>query len=250
MVSVTISVLQDLATPALRKQLAAADPHRVATRCAPPLAEHWRSHLAGLGQNKRGYPSTGFYEDAARRVVGLAVGGSVVLSCDKLGLRQRLHGGAIKAVHKRFLTIPVCAEAYGTTAADWGDTLVGVTLADGRSFLAAWLGDGDSRDSYHRTVERTQADYGRRKARGDIQARAAERATRSVLRFSEAASGQSHPRWIRLKASTGAKPGSRLEVKFLFRLVEETAPQAPNPDVVPDDLGELARATALEALKV
>ena len=85
-IPVTIQI-NDEVSQAVRIKIAKADPHKVATRAAVPLARHWRDSLAKLPKNRNGYPSTVFWEDAARRVVGLAVGGDVLLSNDKIGLK-------------------------------------------------------------------------------------------------------------------------------------------------------------------
>ncbi len=139
--NISFSVL-DNASQAVRIKIAQCNPHRVAIRVAVPLAKHWRNHLARLPKNKMGWPSTGFWEDAARRVKGTPLQNAVMLSSDKLGLRQRLYGGTITARNSKNLTIPICAEAYGKMASEFGDTLVLVVLGDGRKFLAQWLGDG------------------------------------------------------------------------------------------------------------
>ncbi|MDE2096188.1 MAG: hypothetical protein KGL39_03010 [Patescibacteria group bacterium] len=140
MVNVAFNVL-DEATPAIRAKLAQCDPHRVAIRVAVPLARHWRNHLASLPKNKHGWPSTGFWEDAARRVKGVALSNAVELSSDKLGLRQRLYGGIIEARNAANLSIPITAEAYGKLPGEFDDLVI-VVIADGRKFLAKWQGDG------------------------------------------------------------------------------------------------------------
>ena len=80
------------------------------------------------------------------------MGGSAVISADCLGLRQRLYGGPIVAgaggSGRKYITIPMCAEAYGTQAADWGDNLVFVITSNGNHFLALWLGTAERRSAY------------------------------------------------------------------------------------------------------
>ena len=139
-VNISFNVMEN-ATEAIRVKVAQCQPARVARALAEPLAEHWRMHLGQLPRNQHGYPSTGFWRAAEKATRGRAVGSAVVLECNKLGVRQRLYGGIIQMGDK-MLTIPICAGAYGKLASEFGDTLVLVIIADGRKFLAQWLGDG------------------------------------------------------------------------------------------------------------
>lgn len=136
--SISFSIL-DNASEAIRVKVAQCQPARIARALAELLAEHWRMHLGQLPRNQHGYPSTGFWRAAEKATRGRAVGDGVLLTCDKLGVRQRLYGGTING--NKYLTIPLCAEAYGKLASEFGK-LVLVVIADGRKFLAQWLGDG------------------------------------------------------------------------------------------------------------
>jgi hypothetical protein len=169
---------------------------------------------------------------------------------DKLGLRQRFYGGTITAKNVQNLTIPICAEAYGTRVADWGfENLVLVILGDGRKFLALWLGSEAARTKYHATVEKMMANFNRRKAAGKIQVQANERLTRAVNRYRESGGEPIHPRILKFKGGSGS--GVRAErhgnLKFLFRLIHSVE-QPGNPDVIPGDIFELAKAEAMKAL--
>ena len=198
-VNLSFSVI-DTATPAIRAKVAQCQPRRVAIRVAVPLQKHWRNHLAGLPPNKHGYPSTGFWEKAARmvksRVVDTSSGASVELSNNHLGLRQRLYGGTISAKSGKYLTIPICAEAYGKLASEFGK-LVLVIIADGRKFLCQWLGEGEGP---HVLILR-----GAGNTKGHGQARAAR----------------------------------HLKLKFLY-VLKESVWQRGNPNVIPPDLAEVA----------
>lgn len=238
-VAVTV-VLKDTATPELKRKLSACDPQRVATRVAPILARHWRDHLKGLPRNKGGYPSTGFWEDAARRCIGIAENGNVRLSNDKLGLRKRLYGGPVRAVNHNNVTIPICAEAYGTTVSDWGfDNLVLVILGDGRKFYALWLGNEESQRKFHDIFK------------GNIHR--SEVTTRRAMKVKTALSGQEKPKVIVFRGKGGSASSSRAEkhlnLKFLFRLMQETGDQAANPNVIPPDLQQKAVALITEAVE-
>ena len=245
------------ARKAIADKVAKCDPHRVATRVAVPTAKHWRNHLAGLPRNQKGYPSTGFWEDAARRVVGVAEGGNVLLTSDKLGLRQRLHGGTIKAVNHKYLTIPICAEAYGTKVADWGMenlTLV-INRATGYRFLALWLGNDDVSSKFNKTVGKTLTTLNRKFERAQSEGRRttnpqSEALLRSVNRF-RTSTAFAKPDVIILNGkskSTNARAERHANLKFLF-LLTESVDQAANPNVIPADLGEVALAATLEATK-
>lgn len=241
--------IRDGATPRLKKVLERAEPHQLASTIAPRCGEHWRDHLASLPRNKRGFPSTGFWEEAARRVVAVAVDGVVVLSCDKVGVRKRLFGGPVKAVNKKYVTVPLTAEAAGTTAKDWGQALTLVILADGRKFLALWLGNAENRSLFEKTVGTTLRKFRKGQASGLIQAHAAERSAKAARKYSY---GEPKvPKVIIFKGSGGtSKAEKHGDLKFLYRLMEETGDQAPMPQVVPPDLNQVALKAAKEALQV
>lgn len=236
-VEVKIEIRSDTASPRVKRLLQQLQPREVGTVVGPKLAEHWRDHLAGMPRNKHGYPSTGFWEEAARSVTSVATDDGAMLRCGKVGVRQRLHGGPIVG-RKGMLTIPICAEAYGTTVADWGrDNLTLVVLADRRMFFAVVKGD-----AY------TGAGLGRKPGR-----RVATTARRAH-KFADLTAGGA-PKVIVFKGSGGgsgtdvSRAERHLELKFLFKLQPETAPQEPNPDVVPSDMAEVALATLSKELK-
>jgi len=243
--------INDGASPTLKKLVAAADPHTLSTRIAPPLARYWRNHLVALPRNKRVFPSTGFWEDAARRVRGLAIGSACVLQCDKLGLRQRLKGGTIKAINVKNLAIPLTAESYGTQPADWGDTLTLVILADGRKFLCLYTA-GATEKAFKSTIGKFQTQFSKRKSEGRIQTRAAERSTTAVRSFASSIGGEDHPRVIMFRGGGGrtkARAERHGDLKFLFKL-QPSVEQGPNPDVIPSDISEVAKQEAVKALSV
>jgi hypothetical protein len=248
--SVEIQInIKDDAGPYLKKLVASADPHVLSTKIAPRLASYWRDHLISLPRNKRGFPSTGFWEDAARRVRGLAIGSNCLLQCDKLGLRQRLKGGTIKAINVKNLAIPLTSESYGTSPADWGDTLTLVILGDGRKFLCLYT-KGATEKAYKSTIGKFQTQFSKRKSEGKIQARAAERSTRSVRQFASSVGGEDHPRVIMFRqggGNTKARAERHGDLKFLFKL-QPSVEQGPNPDVIPSDISEVAKEEVVKAL--
>lgn len=242
MLKVTFNI-NDLASPALQAKLAKCDPHRIATRVAVRAATHWRNHLAAMPKNRNGYPSTGFWEDAARRVVGIADGDTARISSDKLGLRQRYYGGTITAKNAANLTIPICAEAYGTTVNDWGfDNLVLVILADGRKFLALWLGSENAQASYRKNFSRLTS-----RAAGTTQRAGKLKPALTYDRMTK-----TKPKVIVFKGKGGAHSGARAEremnLKFLF-VLKKSVEQAGNSNVIPSDMGEVAVNAALEVVE-
>lgn len=248
----------DEARKRIADKVAQCDPHRVATFVLPRVARHWRNHLAHLPQNKGGFPSTGFWQDAALRVEpnSRVIGGSVLLQSDKLGLRQRLHGGTIAARNHKYITIPICAEAYGTKVADWGmENLTLVILADGRRFFALWLGNDDVNRKFRHVIGATLKKIEARKARMEKEGRSTgvpthEALSRSVNKF-RTTTAFKKPDVIILKGSGGqstARAERHGNLKFLF-VLKESVEQQGNPNVIPPDLGEVALAATLEATK-
>jgi hypothetical protein len=257
----------------------------VATIAAVPLARHWRDSLAKLPQNKRGYPSTGFWQQAAQSVKSVTLaesqGGYILLTADKLGLKKRLYGGSTKAVHHANVTIPICAEANGTTAADWGyENLVLVILGDGRKFLALWLGSPTVQKMFRSVNGKLESKrfskWKKRKAAAEESQLAGEgpkrfgvfgseqftREARTIRGFTDK-EGNVHaglndiskkPKVIVFKnAGSASKDASHaqrhMNIKFLFRLMPETGEAAPMPQVIPADMADVANKAVREAIK-
>lgn len=111
--------MDDLATPTLRRRIDLLSPQRFAAAVGVSVYKLFRAHFRALGPNKKGWPSTGFWRDAANATNWQAVAGGVKISIAKIGVRQRLQGGEIHPVNAQALTIPISTEAYGHTAADF-----------------------------------------------------------------------------------------------------------------------------------
>ena len=264
-IPVTIQI-NDEASQAIRIKIAKADPKRLAQFASKPLAWHWKESLAKLPQNKRGYPSTGFWQQAADSVIGNAVGGDVILKANKLGLKQRLYGGSVKAVNHKNVTVPICAEAYGTKAADWGlDNLVLVILGDGRKFLALWLGSTAVQKMYKAGESKKLTKWKKRKAAyeetqlagtapGRFGAHGSEQFTREAHDVRGSNDISKKQKVIVFKnPGTGAKDmahaSRHANLKFLFRLMPETGEAAPMPQVIPADMADVATKAVREAIK-
>lgn len=105
--------LRDNVVPEVERRLARLHPDRLHQVLSEPMRVFWRNRLRGLGKNKRGWPSTGFWESAARSVQAVSTPGALVLRCAKLGVRQRWLGGPIKPQRAQALAIPISPVSYG-----------------------------------------------------------------------------------------------------------------------------------------
>lgn len=239
MITCTINI-RDNATPALEAAMKRFSPEQLAKLCAPKLQDMWSHHLTSLPKNKGGYPSTRFWQDAAHKVRGIPDGPNVRLTCDKIGVRQRWLGGQIPKGGKgpKMLTIPICAEAYGTSASDWGDQLVLVCIGAKR-FLCLYLGS-------------TEVEQRFKKRMGKLTSRA-ETTVNRVRKFANFA--QRKPDVIFLHKGGGAMFDAKFislaqlhfSLKFMF-VLKDTVMQGPNPNVVPmDKLMETTKQTIIDA---
>ena len=113
------TTIQDFATPAIEEKLAKVDPRRLGAIVGQSLAQFWRDRLKSLGTNKKGWPSTSFYERAARSVTHYPQPAGVLLRAQQIGLMQRWKGGVIAPVHAKALAIPISPVSYGKTPADF-----------------------------------------------------------------------------------------------------------------------------------
>lgn len=124
----TIRVVSDTATPELTRWLSELGPAKLAARVGPRLQRLTMEHLAALGPNTKGWPSTGFYEKFARNVRwlpqpdGVAVAIlPVVIKGRQVGLQQRVFGGVIRPVSAKMLAIPISPVSYGKVPSDFPD---------------------------------------------------------------------------------------------------------------------------------
>lgn len=233
--------VNDYATPELDLLLRLCDPHRVATYVAPKIGHEWRRILNALPRNRNSYPSTGFWQAAARSVKSVALGPNAVITADKLGLRQRWQGGTIAAKNVANLTIPICKEAYGTSVADWGqENLVLVILADGRKFLALWLGWTAAQNAYRKRLGNVNWNT----ATGTV-----GRIGKLRADLAETPSNRKKPDVIMFKQKTSAaisRASAQANLKFLF-VLKPSVEQGANPAVLPVSLFEYAFDKVKEA---
>ena len=123
---VDIKVISDTASPALAELLAKYTPARAAARVGPPLQKLFMTHLAALGGNSRGWPTTRFYEKFARNVRWLPMANGVtiailpaVVNGRTVGLAQRVYGGTITPQTAKALAIPISPVSYGRVPSDF-----------------------------------------------------------------------------------------------------------------------------------
>jgi hypothetical protein len=90
-----------------------------------------RSRPSKHAANLPGSQSTHYYAQAAESITAPAVEGNrVYVSITQVGFRQRLLGGDIEPVNKKFLTIPGTAIAYGMRALEFGGLKFAIAVDD------------------------------------------------------------------------------------------------------------------------
>jgi hypothetical protein len=145
--------IRDLATPVVQARIAALGPDRLRSRVGPACADLIQRHWAALPKNKRGWPSTGFNEDASDSVRWHPIPDGVIIQTGKIGARQRRFGGHIGPVNKRTIAIAADPDAYGKTPSQvpglrysgmHGPRTVGslVTVQGKRITVMFWLSEG------------------------------------------------------------------------------------------------------------
>lgn len=102
--------LHRLAAHLSPRDLGAVAGRAVQNRVREHLYERNRTHRNALGGRR-----TNFAAAAARSTTFRVVEDGAVVSINHVGFRQRLQGGTILPKTKRYLAIPVRAEAYGTS---------------------------------------------------------------------------------------------------------------------------------------
>jgi hypothetical protein len=148
--------VKDGATPSIRRLASALTPRRLNATVGPAATKLTQKHLLANPPNKRGFPTTNFWSRAAKATNWAETNEGPRVSIAQIGMRQRYHGGVIKPVNAKALTIPVAAEAYGKTAADFGGQLKLVVIPG----KGAWLAKASFED------RSTGSQRGRKKLQG------------------------------------------------------------------------------------
>lgn len=122
MPSITVSLVEDNATPAVKRMEDSVTFARICRVVGTACTLLTKNHLNALPANKYGYPTTGFYKKAARGTTwdyspdGVTI--SVATDFAPGAMNQRYFGGTINMKDK-LLTIPACAQAYGHRAGEF-----------------------------------------------------------------------------------------------------------------------------------
>lgn len=118
--------IRDGASPALLAKLAAISPEELQPVVGPALQDLTREHLGTRPRNKKGWPSTRFYENFLDNVEWLPHPSGVVIAIfpavihgRNVSLRQRLLGGPITPRTAKALAIPISPVSYGKVPSDF-----------------------------------------------------------------------------------------------------------------------------------
>jgi len=133
-VAISVDIVSDDASPALEALQDVLGPEVLHQAIADSAEIVVRRHLLANGTNKRGWPSTGFWGEAERKTTARFDDEAATISINKIGVRQRYHGGPILPVNTRALTIPISRESYGKTASDFPDAFLLKT--EDKAFIA------------------------------------------------------------------------------------------------------------------
>jgi hypothetical protein len=111
------------ATPRLIELGIGLDLARINARIAPAVARLFQDHLAvkEAAGNKKGWPTQHFYARCARGITSDSDAAAAYVSVNTQGYRQRLEGGDIKPVNKKYLALPARSEAYGKRPEEFGN---------------------------------------------------------------------------------------------------------------------------------
>jgi hypothetical protein len=128
-ITVQIIIRQDMAGPALTALQGVMTVKQLSKIVGEAEVILFQKHFQNAPSNKQGYPSTGFWKDAARATNYQATNAGVVISVNQVGVRQRYQGGDIFPVNGKYLAIPARAETYGKTPREFDN----LTVAFGRN---------------------------------------------------------------------------------------------------------------------
>lgn len=113
--------ITDEVSPAL-KRLPPVLHSEVAPAIGAAVVQLFQSHFAALPPNSKGWPTTNFWQRAAKATNYNVLGADVEVSVNQQGIRQRVFGGEIHPTPgHNWLTIPARAEAYGQRAREFSN---------------------------------------------------------------------------------------------------------------------------------
>jgi hypothetical protein len=156
---------------------------------AEAVMDLFRIHLLANGTNKNHWPSTAFWERAAKSVSWSEELGGVSINIAQVGVRQRYEGGAIYPTGDHVhLSIPARAEAYGHVPGDFTNLRLAFHRVGGRAQAFALVeADGAQGRSRAGTSNRTpHPDSSRRRLQNetvsdDVRSRAQRRQNADTL---------------------------------------------------------------------
>jgi hypothetical protein len=140
--------VEDGVSEPLNHALEAMQPARLTESVGPDLCELTRDYLVRNPGSKNGGSAGDFWAAAAAATSWKNTGnGSMTISIDQIGVRQRYRGGLIVPKNVRALTIPIHPDAYGKTARDFNNLIViktskGAYLAQGNMEEVGRTSDG------------------------------------------------------------------------------------------------------------
>lgn len=130
-ISMLVNV-QDRASSTLLALEGAMTPIALSKNIGEAEVKLFQNHFIHAPTNKYGYPTTGFWQRAARATNYTASAAGPVINVNQVGVRQRLSGGDIFPVNKQFLAIPARAEAYGKAPSEFDNLKVAFHNTGGR----------------------------------------------------------------------------------------------------------------------
>lgn len=107
--------IRDEATPLL-KRVTGVLRREVAPAIGAAVVLLFQTHFAARPHNANNWPTTNFWQRAAKSCNYDIMAADVVINVNQQGVRQRLEGGVINAKSGGWLTIPARAEVYGKRA--------------------------------------------------------------------------------------------------------------------------------------
>lgn len=118
---------RDQATPvvvALDQEVASGRIEEVMGRAGTNRVQEHLFRMNAERPNRLGGRRTNFYASASRSTNYESKPGEVKININQVGIRQRLQGGVIRPVNKKFLTVPAVAEGHGRRASEFNNLRV------------------------------------------------------------------------------------------------------------------------------
>lgn len=125
---ITINTSTHGTAPAVVRAIAGAvQPEKIKPVIGAAVVKSFQVHLFAANRSKPnalGGARKNFYRRAANATAYTVLPDGVQISVNERGIRQRVVGGTIRPKTKKFLTIPVVAEAHGKRASEFPDLVV------------------------------------------------------------------------------------------------------------------------------